>query len=87
MALPSICATSGGEVHRLATYLERRFNCPNAAINRRKFLGRPGHDYRVAANGGLVGIVHVPDHLAERLEAILSPRVLLRPINSRLSAC
>ena len=34
-----------------------------------KFAGRPGRDYTVVGKGGLVRLVRVPDHLADRLEA------------------
>ena len=34
-----------------------------------KFAGRPGRDYTVVGKGGLVRVVRLPDHLAQRLEA------------------
>ena len=34
-----------------------------------KFAGRPGREYTVIGKGGLVRIVRLPEHLAERLEA------------------
>ena len=33
-----------------------------------KFAGRPGRDYTVVGKGGLVRLVRLPDHLADRLE-------------------
>ena len=33
-----------------------------------KFAGRPGRDYTVVGKGGLVRVVRLPEHLAERLE-------------------
>ena len=35
-----------------------------------KFAGRPGRDYTVIGKGGLVRLVRLPDHLAERLEEV-----------------
>ena len=65
-----IAHAAGLRAHELFTLArpgEQRADRRPARVE--KFAGRPGRDYTVVGKGGLVRIVRLPDHLADRLEA------------------
>ena len=73
----SVCrsATSYGSKPRSPTLADlrlSRFSVPENYESlplTEKFAGRPGRDYTVVGNGGLVRLVRIPDDLADRLKA------------------
>ena len=65
-----IAHAAGLRAHELPTLARPDEQPPDRRPARpEKFAGRPGRDYTVVGKGGLVRVVRVPDHLAERLEA------------------
>ena len=65
-----IAHAAGLRAHELFTLAHSDEQPPDPRPARpEKFAGRPGRDYTVIGKGGLVGVVRLPEHLAERLEA------------------
>ena len=66
-----IAHAAGLRAHELFTLARPGEQPPDVRPARpEKFAGRPGRDYTVIGKGGLVRLVRLPDHLAERLEAV-----------------
>ena len=66
-----IVHAAGLRAHELFTLARPEEQPPDVRPARpEKFAGRPGRDYTVAGKGGLVRLVRVPGHLADRLEAV-----------------
>ena len=66
-----IAYAAGLRAHELLTIARPDEQPPDRRPARpEKFTGRPGRDYTVIGKGGLVRLVRLPDHLAERLEAV-----------------
>ncbi|MDE0343436.1 MAG: site-specific integrase [Deltaproteobacteria bacterium] len=65
-----IAHAAGLRAHELFTLARPDEQPPDVRPARpEKFAGRPGLDYTVIGKGGLVRLVRIPEHLAERLEA------------------
>ncbi|MCY3732288.1 MAG: hypothetical protein OXF98_13185, partial [Rhodospirillaceae bacterium] len=65
-----IAHAAGLRAHELFTLARPDEQPPDPRPARpEKFAGRPGRDYTVVGKGGLVRLVRLPEHLAERLEA------------------
>ena len=65
-----IAHAAGLRAHELFTLARPDEQPPDRRPARpEKFAGRPGRDYTVTGKGGLVRLVRLPDHLADRLEA------------------
>ena len=66
-----IVHAAGLRAHELFTLARPEEQPPDVRPARpEKFASRPGRDYTVAGKGGLVRLVRVPNHLADRLEAV-----------------
>ncbi len=66
-----IAHAAGLRAHELLTIARPAEHPPDRRPARpEKFDGRPGRDYTVIGKGGLVRIVRLPHHLAERLEEV-----------------
>ena len=66
-----IAHAAGLRAHELLTIARPDEQPPDRRPARpEKFAGRPGRDYTVIGKGGLVRLVRLPDHLAERLEEV-----------------
>ena len=64
-----IAHAAGLRSHELLTLARPSEQPPDRRPARpEKFAGRPGRDYTVIGKGGLVRLVRLPDHLADRLE-------------------
>ncbi len=64
-----IAHAAGLRAHELLTLARPDEQPPDHRPARpEKFAGRPGRDYTVIGKGGLVRMVRLPDHLADRLE-------------------
>ncbi len=66
-----IAHAAGLRAHELLTIARPAEQPPDPRPARpEKFDGRPGRDYTVIGKGGLVRLVRLPHHLAERLEEV-----------------
>ena len=66
-----IVHAAGLRAHELFTLARPEEQPPDVRPARpEKFASRPGRDYTVAGKGGLVRLVRIPNHLADRLEAV-----------------
>ena len=65
----AIAHAAGLRAHELLTLARPDERPPDRRPARAsKFAGRPGRDYTVVGKGGLVRLVRIPHHLADRLE-------------------